>query len=141
MEKYSYGPLIYNTVDDDDDSGNFYWSGFPPVAYDSDGIPIDKNGNQCLPLECPLHPGYKPKEFVFSEILQDKLPSLEEYKEWFKENFLEATDRQIYRYILKWYVFNREDVDKPLQFFELQKKINSIDEMVGQVWQLDAPIS
>ena len=27
MEQYKYGPLVYNTPDSDDDSGNYYWSG------------------------------------------------------------------------------------------------------------------
>ena len=37
--KYSYGPLIYNTTADEDDSGNFYWNGMPPVGYDDMDIP------------------------------------------------------------------------------------------------------
>ena len=49
MEKYKYGPLVYNTTTDEDDSGNFYWNGMPPVGYDSMKIPIDPNGNSaCL---------------------------------------------------------------------------------------------
>ena len=46
MEQYKYGPLVYNTTDSDDDSGNYYWNGLPAVAYDKVGIPIDSNGFQ-----------------------------------------------------------------------------------------------
>jgi len=35
MEIYKYGPLVYNTPDSEEDTGNYYWSGSPPVGYDS----------------------------------------------------------------------------------------------------------
>ena len=28
MEKFKYGPLVYNTTEDEDDSGNYWWSRF-----------------------------------------------------------------------------------------------------------------
>ena len=59
MEQYKYGPLVYNTANSDDDSGNYYWSGEPPVGYDNEKIPVDSRGFQCLDaVQCPLHPGY-----------------------------------------------------------------------------------
>ena len=62
MEQFKYGPLVYNTVESDDDSGNYYWpgNGMPPVGYDEYNIPIDSKGFQCLDAQqCPLHPHYK----------------------------------------------------------------------------------
>ena len=50
-EKFTYGPLIYNFIGDDDTSGNYWWPGNPPVAYEQESgvfrIPVDKDGNQC----------------------------------------------------------------------------------------------
>ena len=54
MEKFKYGPIIYNCVDEEDDSGNYYWAGEPPVAYDQWGVPVDRHGKQTLPLDCPF---------------------------------------------------------------------------------------
>ena len=62
MEQFKYGPLVYNTVESDDDSGNYYWpgNGIPPVGYDEYNIPIDSKGFQCLDAQqCPLHPHYE----------------------------------------------------------------------------------
>jgi hypothetical protein len=33
-EKFKYGPLVWNHVDEEHDSGNYWWSGLPPVNYD-----------------------------------------------------------------------------------------------------------
>jgi hypothetical protein len=60
-EKFRYGPLVYNCFGDDDDSGNYWWSGSKiVVGYEQpEGvwkIPVDELGNQCLPGECILHP-------------------------------------------------------------------------------------
>jgi len=63
MEQFKYGPIVYNTSDTDDDSGNYYWAGEPPVGYDSTGLPIDSRGFQCLDaVQCPLHPSYQVTE-------------------------------------------------------------------------------
>ena len=51
MEIYKYGPLVYNTPDSEEDTGNFYWSGSPPVGYDSHGMPVDDNGFMLLKTE------------------------------------------------------------------------------------------
>ena len=58
MEKFKYGPLIWNCINEDDESGNFYWNGDPPVKYDDMNIPVDENGLQCLPVESPVHPSW-----------------------------------------------------------------------------------
>ena len=44
MEKFKYGPLLWNHVDDEDDSGNYWWSGMAPVNYAETGIPVDEKG-------------------------------------------------------------------------------------------------
>ncbi len=47
-EKFRYGPLVWNHIDDEDDSGNYWWPGLSPVKYDEMGIPSDIKGLQCL---------------------------------------------------------------------------------------------
>ena len=54
-EKFKFGPLIWNHIDDDDDSGNYWWPGLRPLRYDDMGIPTDAKGLQCLPMSCPVH--------------------------------------------------------------------------------------
>jgi hypothetical protein len=103
-EKFKYGPLIYNHMEDEDDSGNYWWPGISVVGYDRDGIPIDSAGLQCLPLNSPVHPFYEPKDSVFSSTIQDHLPSIKEWKEWFDKEFIEISEKRIKREILRWYV-------------------------------------
>ena len=91
MEKCSYGPLIYNTTADEDDSGNFYWNGIPPVGYDDMDIPIDPNGNQCLPFEYPLHPNHSVNNVEYNNWLEDELPTWDSFEEWFDDNFINVT--------------------------------------------------
>ena len=102
MEKYSYGPLVYNTTADEDDSGNFYWNGMPPLGYDDMGIPIDPNGNQCLPFECPLHPNHSPSAVEYNNWLEDELPTWDSFEEWFDDNFISISEEDCKFYILRW---------------------------------------
>jgi hypothetical protein len=104
--KYKYGPLIWNCSSDADESGNFYWYGSPPTGYDNMGIPIDEQGFQCLPDSCPLHPSYQPQETSFHSLIEDSLPTIQDFKVWFEEHFLIVTDVQIARYIIRWYSFD-----------------------------------
>ena len=67
MEKYRYGPLIFVTKGMDEEEGNYFWAGDPPVGYDETGVPVDKNGFQCVDIQCPLHPGYEPVETEFND--------------------------------------------------------------------------
>ena len=71
MDKFKYGPLVYNTIEDEDDSGNYWWPGLAPVEYDLMGIPIDSKGLQCLSLQSPLHPAYTIKDSDFNQTLND----------------------------------------------------------------------
>ena len=137
MEKFKYGPLLWNHVDDEDDSGNYWWSGLAPVNYDEMGIPIDKRELQCLPITCPVHPNYEPKHSVFNSALQEHLPSIKEWKEWFDFHFIEISEHRIKREILRWYVKDTDRRTLSKKFRELQSKCNSIDEMVDLVWPLD----
>ena len=136
MEKYKYGPLIYNSTTDVDESGNFYWNGMPPVGYDSMGIPIDPNGNQCLSFDCPLHPNHTPKYTEYNDFLGTDLPTVEAFSEWFEDNFIKVNERDYYFYILRWYNFQSDGSTNLIT----KAKDNSIDEMIDLVWP-DAPKS
>jgi len=132
MEKYKYGPLVYNTTHpDDDDSGNFYWPGLPPVGYDKLDIPIDEKGLQCLDDSSPLHPHFKPTETESHIIIGTHLPRREDVKAWFDDNFLFLTDWEVCRYILRWYNFqpNKTDLYKVLV-----SESKSIEEVIEKLW-------
>lgn len=131
-EKFKYGPLVYNCLGEDDDSGNYWWAGNPPVAYEEESgpyrIPVDANGNQCLPGECILHPNCRVEEWESFELC--KIPSLEWCRSWFDENFLVASDYQVCRYIVRWCEWNYKDNAEWSQI-----KINkTADEMIGEIW-------
>lgn len=131
MEKFKYGPLIWNHTEEEDDSGNYYWSGRPPVGYDEMGIPIDDKGLQCLPLSCPVHPQYQLKHSVFNYYLREHIPSFAEWASWFDENFITIDEARIKREILRWYA---KQPARCTQFNNLKKTANSLNEMVEVVW-------
>lgn len=132
MEKYKYGPLVFNTVDtDDDDSGNFYWGGLVPVGYDELGIPIDHRGFQCLDLSCPLHPSFVPQQTEKNHVLETYLPVPELVKDWFTDNFLEISDWQVCYYILRWYNYQQ---DKSDAYLKIVTECNSIEEVIERAW-------
>ena len=133
MEKYKYGPLVYITVNDTDEDGNFYFFVNPPVGYDEMGIPIDQNGHQCLSIESPLHPGYEPKNPQFNDTLNDDIPSLEEVRTWFDELFLIVSDYQIKKYILRWYSLKRASY-KSTNYRNLLAEHLSVNEMIDRIW-------
>lgn len=131
MEKYRYGPLVWNTLVDEDDSGNFYWNGLPPVGYDQDGIPVDKLGKQCLPGVCPLHPDYKPSETEYNEVLKAEIPTFDSVKAWFDDQYIIVEDRDIYFYIFRWFLLQRST--HPM--WKQAKK--PVDWMINKIWQLE----
>lgn len=131
MEKIKYGPLIYVRAGMDESEGNYYWTGPPPVGYDKDGVPIDAAGLQCLPIESPLHKGYKPLNFEYNRCLQVELPTLDDFRYWFDENFLIVSDDDLKRYILKWYAYKRE---KSFRYYELLRDCSSVEEVIGKIW-------
>jgi hypothetical protein len=129
-EKFKYGPLIYNSIADETDEGNYWWSGSPPVAYEAPSgryrIPIDASGNQCLPGECILHPNCRVEEWESFKLF--KVPSLEWCRSWFEENFLIVSDYDVCRYILRWCSYNYGN-----DFY--QWKMNkTINEIIGEIW-------
>ena len=131
-EKFRYGPLIFNHLSEDDDSGNFWWPGNPPVAYEQPTgvyrIPIDEYGNQCLPGESILHPNCRVEEWETFEPF--KVPSLSWCKEWFEDNFLIVSDYDVCRYILRWCGYNYNMNSE----FSSWRKNKTIDEMIGEIW-------
>lgn len=132
MEKYKYGPLVYITTESEDDDGNFYWSGFPPVGYDEDNIPIDRNGYQCLPLTSVLHPDHKPEKtsLVHNPVLDQEIPSFESFKSWFEDNFLTISDRDVYFYIIRHLALNQPTS----RFRQLKRDSKSFEEMIDKIW-------
>ena len=134
-KKYKYGPLVWNMIDEDDDSGNYWWSGISPIDYDEMNIPIDTMGLQCLPLSSPVHPNYESENSVFNKQVNDYLPSFKEWQEWFDTNFIEINEHRIKREILRWYVKDPRRISK--DFLKLQDSVKNIDEMVDVVWPPD----
>ena len=106
--KYRYGPLVWNCTTDEDESGNYFWPGLPPVGYDEIGIPIDERGYQCLPNASIISPGYVPTETTFHALISDSLPTIRSASTWFDENFLITTPRQVGRFIIRWYDLNHQ---------------------------------
>ncbi len=131
-EKFKYGPLIYNSINDESDEGNYWWPGNPPVAYEAESgpfrIPVDANGNQCLPGESILHPNCRVEKWESFELC--KIPSLSWCREWFEDNFLIVSDYDICRYILRWCDWNYQHKE----VWKDHKKNKTIDEMIGEIW-------
>ena len=101
-EKFKYGPLIWNCIGDeeDDEEGNYYWPGNPPVAYDDLGVPVDKDGRQCLPLDCPFHPHYVFRDTITSKYGIKFPASLKDYKEWLDKNYIVFDEAAVRRNII-----------------------------------------
>jgi hypothetical protein len=131
-EKFKYGPLIYNSINDESDEGNYWWPGNPPVAYEAESgpfrIPVDANGNQCLPGESILHPNCRVEKWESFELCE--IPSLSWCREWFEDNFLIVSDYDICRYILRWCDWNYQHKE----VWKDHKKNKTIDEMIGEIW-------
>ena len=128
---FKYGPLRYIIDLEDDQSGNYYWPGLPPVGYDDIGIPIDENGNQCLPGDSILHLNYVPTETEWCEILQVDLPTLASVRAWFEDNFLVVTDKDLCKYIFRWYAWNHSNT---VRYSELIHEYSNVQEIMEAVW-------
>ena len=132
-EKFRYGPLVYNCFGDDDDSGNYWWSGSPVVGYEQpEGvwkIPIDELGNQCLPGECILHPCCRVEEWTEHSIL-GSIPSLEWCRSWFEDNFLIIDDYTVCRYIVRWMWYNNKNKNEYKRFFKGKR----LEEVISEIW-------
>jgi hypothetical protein len=132
-EKFRYGPLVYNCFGDEDDSGNYWWAGNPPVAYEEPTgvyrIPIDADGNQCLPGECILHPNCRVEEWTEHSIL-GSIPSLEWCRSWFEDNFLIIDDYTVCRYIVRWMLWNHNNDETYKQYFKGKR----LEEVISEIW-------
>jgi len=135
-EKFRYGPLVYNHFEDEQESGNYWWPGPPPVAYQQPSgrykIPIDANGNECLPGECILHPGCRVEEWETFELF--KVPSLSWCKSWFEDNFLIVSDYDVCRYIIRWMGHKYGSQFDYDETFKKWYKGKTLDEMIGEIW-------
>jgi hypothetical protein len=132
-EKFKYGPLIWNSFGENDESGNYWWSGSPPVAYEEPSgpyrIPVDEAGNQCLPGECILHPNCRVEDWETDTIISN-VPSLSWCMEWFEDNFLLVSEYQVCKYIIRWYDWNNKGKSEWVDY----SKNKTIDEMIGEIW-------
>ena len=137
MEKFKYGPLIWNCINEDDESGNYFWNGKPPVGYDRLGIPIDEAGMQCLSIRSPVHPTWQAdhKRFEFNEYMSQPIPSVQQVKEWFDDNFLIVTPKQCKKYIIKWL---SQNLGVRNEFYlGLKKDSNSLEDVMDKLWPQD----
>jgi hypothetical protein len=132
-EKFRYGPLVYNCFGEDDDSGNYWWSGPPVVGYEQpEGvwkIPIDELGNQCLPGECILHPNCRVEEWTEHAVLV-KVPDLAWCRSWFEDNFLIIDDYTVCRYIVRWMWWNYNKDETYKKFFKGKR----LEEVIKEIW-------
>lgn len=132
-EKYTYGPLVYNCFGEDDDSGNYWWPGNPVVGYEEESgvyrIPVDADGNQCLPGDCILHPNCRVEEWEDHDVL-GKIPSLNWCRAWFEDNFLIIEDWTICKYIVRWIWWNRKNEESWQTFSEGK----SVPKIIGEIW-------
>jgi len=129
--KYKYGPLIWNCSSDEDESGNYFWPGSPPCAYDDSGIPIDIHGRQCLPGTSIIHPSYEPTETFYSEVVQANLPTIASARLWLDDNFLIVTDRQVAKFIIRWYELRVRNITN---WNNIVRTYKTRDTLVDAVW-------
>lgn len=133
-EPYRYGPLVFASEEHPD--GNYHWNGLQPVDYDDLNIPIDRTGRQCLPGTCILHPNHVPEQTEWNETLKADLPTVDASREWFADQFLDVSDYNLCRYILRWYWWNHQH-DESWKSWKGEK---STEEMIGEIWP-DVPKS
>lgn len=123
---FTYGPLVWDT-----ERHNRPCPGSIPVDYNNKGIPIDNGGNECLPLDCIIHPGYKPTVWVHSDYLDDEIPSPEEAGKWFKDNFYHFSEEQIKNYVIRWIMLQNYSQLK----YKLMDKILADKKWRGVFWE------
>ena len=136
MEQYKYGPLLYNTTNSDDDSGNYYWPGEPPIAYDDYKIPVDGKGYQCLDAsQCPLHPDYKVTDtnMEHNEALGCTIPTLDHFNSWFEDAFIKAEPRDLAFFVLRWLNFQPDDSPATSVLYAKYAQLD-IDDIINAIW-------
>lgn len=139
MKKFKYGPLQwYSETETGEYEGNFYTGGTAPVGYDDRGIPVDAEGMQCLSITSPVHPSYEPRDPWYSAVLEDDLPSVKEWRDWFDGEFIEISDERIRREVVRW--FFRRSRFLTARHRHLKDSYLTLAELTEAVWQ-DAPTS
>ena len=135
MEQYKYGPLTYNTSDSDDETGNFYWNGLPPIGYDGMGIPIDEKGHQCLDMLCPIHPKFDDTncEKESNDFLGLDIPTLASFTEWFEDQFMELEPRDAALFILRWIDLQNES-EPCSQVLYRKCATMDLEEILDSIW-------
>ena len=129
--KYRYGPIVWNCSSDEDESGNYFWPGLPPCAYDDSGIPIDIHGKQCLPTQSIVHPNYEPTDTFYSDVVCDDLPTIEAARQWLDDNFLIVTDRQVAKFIIRWYELRVRNITN---WNNIVRTYKTRDRLVDAIW-------
>ena len=136
MEQFKYGPLVYNTSESDDDSGNYYWPGEPPVGYDDEKIPVDSRGFQCLDAQqCPLHPDYKVTEenTEHNEALGCTIPTLASFNSWFEDAFIKAEPRDLAFFVLRWINLQKDDHSATTALYSNYAQLD-IEDIINAIW-------
>ena len=136
MEQYKYGPLVYNTSEFDDDTGNYYWPGIAPVGYDDEGIPLDSKGYQCLDaLLCPIHPAFEVKEenMEHNEALGCIIPTLDHFNGWFEDSFIKAKPRDLAFFIVRWLNFQDDTYPATSALYANYAQLD-IDDIIDNIW-------
>ena len=135
MEQFKYGPLLYNTSETDNESGNYYWNGLPPIGYDKELIPIDSKGFQCLPLVCPIHPGFTATECEkeSNEFLEVDIPTLSSFNTWFADQFIEVTDRVLALFVVRWIDLQNE-LEPCSQALYSKCATMDLEEILDSIW-------
>jgi len=135
MEQCKYGPLLYNTSESDNESGNFYWNGLAPTGYDNMGVPVDSKGYQCLDIACPIHPGFTATESEKepNEFLGVSIPTLSSFRSWFADQFLEVTDRDLALFVLRWIDLQTESEPCSQAVYSKCAKLD-IDDIIDAIW-------
>mgnify|MGYP001171829795 CR=1 FL=1 len=136
MEKFKYGPLIWNCFSEEDESGNYYWNGNPPVGYDDEGIPIDEDGLQCLPIASPIHPSWTADniELEYNDFLEFEIPTIDGTREWFDDNFLVVSDIQCKKYIIKWIRKHKRSLPGVAK---LAQGVSNLVDIMDKLWPQD----
>ena len=135
MEQFKYGPLLYNTSETDNESGNYYWNGLPPIGYDKELIPIDSKGFQCLPLVCPIHPGFTATECEkeSNEFLEVDIPTLSSFNTWFADQFIEVTDRVLALFVVRW-IDSQNELEPCSQALYSKCATMDLEEILDNIW-------
>lgn len=145
QDHFKIGPLIYaKDYFETDPEANYYWAGQPPpVRYSKSGVPIDKNGTDCLDLKCPFHPSWSPKkdQIEFNSFLEFSIPKYQYYQIWLRDNSLDCSNDQAKRFLFKWILSKtwgtgfRRIIRQPLKKVLLE--VGSVNELIKKVYEYE----